>query len=215
MKTRDRILTCSLEQFAEQGVGQVSTNHIADCLDISPGNLYHHFRNKQSILRELYLWFVADFMRFLRADEHQAVVSSEFWRSLELCFQLVQRYCFIFRDANFVILKYPELEADFREVVKQTDWASRNFCNQLASNGIIVAEEEDLQRLATNLHFITSQWGGYGAMRAACLPAAAGRRQTNDPNNLRLGYAQALSLFKPYISARDRDELLAILADYP
>ncbi|GGO80170.1 TetR family transcriptional regulator [Marinobacterium nitratireducens] len=211
MKTRDKILFCGLEQFAEHGIAKVSTNHIADCLDISPGNLYHHFRNKQAILRELYQWFVADFMRFLRADEQQSVASREFWTSLELCFQLVHRYCFIFRDAAFVIQKYPELEPDFREVVRQTDKAGRNFCHLAVSNGVLVVEEEDMHRLATNVHFIFTQWGGYGTMRAASLPNNRERPQESDPYNLKMGFVQILSMFKPYISERDRDEFIEIM----
>ena len=35
--------------FKEQGTGAVSTNHIAGALSTSPGNLYEHFRNNESV----------------------------------------------------------------------------------------------------------------------------------------------------------------------
>lgn len=39
--------------FNEQGVAAVSTADIAEALNISPGNLYYHFNNKQDLLVQL------------------------------------------------------------------------------------------------------------------------------------------------------------------
>ena len=59
MKTRDRILNAALELFNQQGERKVTTNHIAAHLDMSPGNLYYHFKNKQEIIFELFLSYEA------------------------------------------------------------------------------------------------------------------------------------------------------------
>ncbi|OSR66101.1 HTH-type transcriptional regulator AcrR [Pseudomonas syringae pv. actinidiae] len=53
-KTRERIVQASLELFNQQGERCITTNHIAAHMEISPGNLYYHFANKQVIIAELF-----------------------------------------------------------------------------------------------------------------------------------------------------------------
>src|SRR5829696_1901169 len=67
MPTRDRIIDTAIALFNEQGTGPVSTNHIAEALGISPGNLYYHFRNKEEIIRSLFE------QQFARWDELYAL----------------------------------------------------------------------------------------------------------------------------------------------
>ena len=52
--TYNRIIENSLILFNEQGERNISTNHIAAHLGISPGNLYYHFKNKDEIIVQLF-----------------------------------------------------------------------------------------------------------------------------------------------------------------
>lgn len=54
MKTKEKILVTSIELFNRSGVNAITTNHIAKALNISPGNLYFHYDNKEEILVELF-----------------------------------------------------------------------------------------------------------------------------------------------------------------
>jgi len=48
--TRDSIIQAADTLFYEQGFEHTSFSHIADAVDISRGNFYHHFKTKDEIL---------------------------------------------------------------------------------------------------------------------------------------------------------------------
>lgn len=54
MKTKEKVLISSIELFNRSGVVAITTNHIAKELEISPGNLYFHYANKEEIIRHLF-----------------------------------------------------------------------------------------------------------------------------------------------------------------
>lgn len=55
LKTKQKILISSLKLFNEKGASFVTTNYIAEKMEISPGNLYYHYRNKEEIIRSIWL----------------------------------------------------------------------------------------------------------------------------------------------------------------
>jgi AcrR family transcriptional regulator len=67
--TRERILDTALELFNDKGSHQVTTNHIAEAMGISPGNLYYHFTNKAHIIKEILARLIARFDSILTSDQ--------------------------------------------------------------------------------------------------------------------------------------------------
>lgn len=107
MKTRDRILAAALLLFNKSGTATVSTNHIADELGMSPGNLYYHFRNKEEIIRALFeqqfaRWdgnytFPTD--RLPNLDDLQQLVRASFVTAWEYRFMYRELIALLRRDA--------------------------------------------------------------------------------------------------------------------
>ena len=97
MKTRDRILHTTLELFNECGEPNVTTLQIADEMDISPGNLYYHFKNKTEILSELFEWYEKEIGEILDVPETSLDVEDQ-WLFLHLIFEIIARYRFLYQD---------------------------------------------------------------------------------------------------------------------
>jgi len=103
MKTRDRILQKSLQLFNEQGERSVSTNHIAAALGISPGNLYYHFRNKESIISELLLVYQHEILGLLSIPEGRIMEVSDKFVYFQVLSSQFWKYRFLHRDSNHLI----------------------------------------------------------------------------------------------------------------
>jgi AcrR family transcriptional regulator len=59
IKTRDLILDVALILFNERGEPLVTSVDLAHEMNISPGNLYYHFKGKEEVIEELYARFHA------------------------------------------------------------------------------------------------------------------------------------------------------------
>jgi AcrR family transcriptional regulator len=95
MKTKEKILLSSIELFNRNGVAAVTTNHIAKAMDISPGNLYFHYDNKEEILKERFNRMMKDTYEVWRPRRTKQSTPLEF---INLNFELYWRYRFFHRE---------------------------------------------------------------------------------------------------------------------
>ena len=88
MKTRDRILLCTLELYNADGEPNVTTLDIANELEISPGNLYYHFKGKEALLEALVDDFLLSTHSLLVSPEEPDDASpDDLWLLLHLLFE--------------------------------------------------------------------------------------------------------------------------------
>src|SRR3546814_9196172 len=113
--TRQRILDCALAMFNAQGEPTVTTNHIADELEISPGNLYYHFRNKDDIIEQLFARFDARMDDALAAPDGRLPALEDIWLQLHLAFETIWDYRFLYRDLVAILSRNRRLRVRSEE----------------------------------------------------------------------------------------------------
>src|SRR6185503_893373 len=99
-RTRERILETSLALFNRLGEPHVTTADIANDMNISPGNLYYHFRNKDEIIGELYAAYEERVLPLLVLPADRATDVEDLWLLLHLVFEQMWAYRFIYRDLD-------------------------------------------------------------------------------------------------------------------
>ena len=99
MKTRDKIISTSINLFNLHGTKAISTNHIAKEMGISPGNLYYHFRSKNDIIRSISNKFSNELGSILQI---QLDTISDFSNKLT---SLFNRFFIIQRSYQFLFLE--------------------------------------------------------------------------------------------------------------
>jgi AcrR family transcriptional regulator len=95
LRTKDKILQASIELFNQQGERQVTTNHIAAHLGISPGNLYYHFRNKEDIVRHIFKEYAKLLDNRIQPPSRASEALDALAQYLDVVFELMWRFQFL------------------------------------------------------------------------------------------------------------------------
>ena len=136
-KTRDRIVEASLELFNAQGERSVTTNHIADELEISPGNLYYHFRNKDDIIEHLFAQYEARMDAALARPEGRLPELEDIWLQLHLVFEAIWDYRFLYRDLVDILTRNRRLRLRFARILKRADEQAHQVMRGLVQAGVM------------------------------------------------------------------------------
>ena len=134
IKTSERIVQNSLELFNQQGERSISTNHIAAHMEISPGNLYYHFPNKQAIIAVLFSEYESLVDSFLRPPQGRAATVEDKRFYLKELLAAMWRYRFLHRDLEHLLDSDPDLADRYRRFSQrcliQGGGDLRKFCHR-------------------------------------------------------------------------------------
>lgn len=140
-RTRERILETALALFNGAGAPNVTTAHIADEMEISPGNLYYHFRNRDEIIGELFAAFERRADEVLAAPGERAVSIEDLWLLLHLLFEAMWDYRFIFRDLDQILSHNRLLGSRFALIMRRGTRTVIELCHGLVHAGEMQASE--------------------------------------------------------------------------
>ena len=205
-KTRDRILETSLALFNEFGEPNTSTNHIADEMNISPGNLYYHYRNKADITNLLFDQFERRMLELLSAAESRALEMEDMWLFLHLVFELIWDYRFLYRDLDNLLGRNRLLRRRFARVMQRKTQTAGSICTGLVDAGVMRADGREIEAVARNIVVVATYWLSFDR--------AMGEDRAGEQDALGRGVYQVMSLVAP-LASRDMAPVPAAVTPPP
>ncbi|HET9764947.1 MAG TPA: TetR/AcrR family transcriptional regulator, partial [Casimicrobiaceae bacterium] len=153
-RTRERILETALLLFNRFGEPHITTADVAGEMEISPGNLYYHFRNKDQIIAELFAAFERRLDDLFALPEDRAASVEDLWLLLHLLFEAMWDHRFLFRDLDEILSRNRKLASRFAFIMRRGVRTVLELCRGLVSAGAMEASEREIAALAENVGLV-------------------------------------------------------------
>jgi AcrR family transcriptional regulator len=201
VKTRDRILDTSLRLFNDEGEAHTTTIDIAAELDISPGNLYYHFKGKDQIIGELFQQFEVAVTQTLTAPLEQPLHErkgriEDNWYYLYVVLEELYLYRFFYHNLDDLLRRYPKLIRGFRRIIAQKRAALGAIIRSLFEQSVISLPKIQMEALVENMTLQLTYWLSYD-------------RLLHDERDAQLvihqGVLQLMTMIAPYLGEEQMD----------
>ena len=203
-RTRERILETSLALFNARGEPNVTTNHIADELEISPGNLYYHFRNKDDIIEQLFGQYEERIDRALVSPEGRLPELEDIWLQLHLIYECIWEFRFLYRDLVDILSRNRKLRLHFARILKRAADNATEVMRGLVQAGIMRASPAEVEATANNILVIATFWLNFSSVRG----------QNDEQEAIRHGIRQVMMLLAPFLRDAERLHLNTLSQAY-
>ena len=205
-RTRARILAESLALFNERGEAHVTTGMIADALDISPGNLYYHFRNKDAIVEQLFRQFGERIDVEPGISPDAAAAIEDLWLYLHLMLEAIWDFRFLYRNLDDLLSRNRRLREGFNRILDRKFEAVVALCEGLERRRAMRARPEEIRALARNVLVVATYWLNYQSVRGLAEERAA--------DAMGQGAYQVMALVAPYLAGDARRHLDRLSRSY-
>jgi len=196
-------MATALALFNAEGEPNVTTNRIADELDMSPGNLHYHFRTKSDLIEALFLVFEQRMLDLLATPEERRPDIEDIWFFLHLVFETIGSFRFFYRDLTDLCSRHRGLHQRFRAILNLSLDTARGLLDGLADAGQLEANQREMEAVVRNIVLISTCWLAFDQVLE--------RDQEARPDR---AVWQVMSLVSPYMIDSARAELEALALAY-
>ncbi|MCK9506016.1 MAG: TetR/AcrR family transcriptional regulator [Porticoccaceae bacterium] len=196
MKRKEVILRVSLALFNEQGESNITSVDIANEMEISPGNLYYHFKGKEEIIASLVQNFAAEIGTVVAASQRVDKALSARWLLIYLILETVYLHRFFFRNIPDIIYNYPESGKALVKILNQLENLFSHSLLSLADSETIAispVQKNLVAKLVKSIMLVIVYWESYQVLA---------RQSLTETQFVQDASLQILSLISPYL----RDE---------
>lgn len=194
MKRKDMILKVSLELFNELGESNVTSVDIANELDISPGNLYYHFKGKEEIIASLIQNLSLNINGLILASGELEETVLVRWAPVYYFLEVVYGHRFFFRNVPNVLYNYPESGKMLIKILDQLQDTFRGYLFNLAESGqisISPLQKNLMIKLVKSIMLVLIYWESYQVLS---------RQKITETEFIQDASLQILSLISPYLN---------------
>ncbi|NRD72050.1 TetR/AcrR family transcriptional regulator [Shewanella sp. VB17] len=206
MKTRDKIIYASLALFNEQGERNITTNHVAAHLGISPGNLYYHFRNKEDIIRSIFSLYQHHLETSFQLYQNEPATIDLLISYFDAMFYAMWEFRFMYANLTDILNRDSQLKSLYLITQEQVLKRCCHILSKLKQDEFLSIDEKDIPPLAETIRMIICFWIGY--------------KQTHSSNmeitksSLYEGLLRILMLSKAYSTARSHSTFVRLEQHY-
>jgi len=202
MKTRDKIVSAALALFNEKGERNITTNHIAAELSISPGNLYYHFKNKEAIIAEIFESYSVELLKGFAPDDKLQDNFAQLKRYLDCIFILMWKYRFFYANLPQILQRDEVLHGKYLDVQKRSKVNLNAIFKSFIELKFLNIQEHEIKPLVTSLHLINFSWLSYQSSMSL--------NSNITEKVIHQGMLQMTTIMKPYTTELGKQQLLLL-----
>ena len=165
MSTRDLILDVALVLLNERGESSVTSVDLAHEMNISPGNLYYHFKGKEQVVEELYAQYHARILLALQEITSQAKGDAkETLAALTVISDILQQFKFFSHDLRGIHERYPSLRLSLSKLLNLLHQTLVALVKLVMDKSDVADSSSASHVLAGNLLYTILNYGGYDTL---------------------------------------------------